>query len=113
MTLTITTLVRRHLPVLRLKGELDVAQGAKLQSEVSRLLAEGSQNIVLSMVDLDYLDSSGLGSLVAVAKEVKAADGRLMLITNDFVDEILAITRLNEIFEQAKDEQEALERLSA
>jgi len=97
---------------VRLKGELDVAQGAKLQSEVQRLLAEGHNYFILSMADLDYLDSSGLGALIAVAKEIKARHGRLVLITNDFVDEILAITRLNEIFEHARDEQDALEQLS-
>lgn len=99
------------MPVIRLKGELDVSQGAKLRAHVNKLVASGDKQIVLSMSHLDYLDSSGLGSLVALAKLFRSKGGRMILITNDFVDEILAITRLSDIFESADSEKDALELL--
>lgn len=111
MALKVTALTRSHIPVMRLKGELDVSQGGKLQSRVRHLVTEGHKGVVLNMVQLDYLDSSGLGSLVAIAKLFRSTGGHLVLITNEFVDEILAITRLNELFETAESEKAALELL--
>lgn len=83
-----------------------------MRSHVTKLIATGHKQIVLSMTHLDYLDSSGLGSLVALAKLIRSKGGRMVLITNDFVDEILAITRLNDIFESASSEAQALELLA-
>jgi len=90
---------------------LDVSQAGKLQSRVTELVADGHKNVVLNMMQLDYLDSSGLGSLVALAKLFRAGSGRLVLITNDFVDEILAITRLSDLFQSTASEDDALDLL--
>lgn len=111
MALRISTVTKRDLPVVRLQGELDVSQAAKLQSRITELVAEGHTNVVLNMMQLDYLDSSGLGSLVALAKLFRAGSGQLVLITNDFVDEILAITRLNDLFQSTTSEEDALRLL--
>lgn len=111
MALKVNTLMKDGLPVLRLAGELDVSQANRLRSHAKELMAQGHKSIVLSMVHLDYLDSSGLGSLVALAKLFRETGGRMVLITNDFVDEILAITRLNDVFEHADSERSALESL--
>ncbi len=111
MALRVTTVTKRRLPVVRLQGELDVSQAAKLQSRITELVAEGHTNVILNMMQLDYLDSSGLGSLVALAKVFRAGSGRLVLITNDFVDEILAITRLSDLFQSTSSEEDALRLL--
>lgn len=113
MALKITTVTQDKLPVVRLKGELDMAQGGKLQGHVREMLASGRGKFVLSMVALDYLDSSGLGALVAIAKLLRTKNGRVVLVTNDFVDEILAITRLDDIFDTAETEQHAVDRLNS
>lgn len=111
MALKIATSTKDTKPIVRLRGELDVSQGGKLQAHVAELLAGDQKNVVLNMVHLDYLDSSGLGSLVAVAKLFRSSGGRVILITNDFVDEILTITRLGDVFESADDEASALRLL--
>lgn len=97
---------------MRLHGELDVSQGAKLRRHVGKLVASGHKHVVLSMTQLDYLDSSGLGSLLALARLLSRKGGRLILVTNDFVDEILAMTRLNDVFECAESETVALQLLA-
>ena len=62
------------------------------------------------MVDLsglEYLDSSGLGLLLSLSKEYGAEGGKLVLVTNETVDNILSLTRLNGIFSTADSMQQA------
>jgi hypothetical protein len=58
-------------------------------------------------VGLEYLDSSGLGLLLSLSKEYGAQGGKLVLVTNETVDNILSLTRLNGIFSTAQTVDEA------
>ena len=60
---------------------------------------------------MEYLDSSGLGLLLSMSKEYAVVGGRLVLVTNETVDNILSLTRLNGIFATASTLDEALQVL--
>ena len=62
---------------------------------------------VVNLSGLEYLDSSGLGLLLSLSKEYSAEGGKLVLVTNETVDNILSLTRLNGIFSTADSMQQA------
>jgi anti-sigma B factor antagonist len=66
----------------------------------------------VDLSDLEYLDSSGLGLLLSLSKEYGSQGGKLVLITNETVDNILSLTRLNAIFSIAGDGEEARQMLA-
>ncbi len=82
--------------ILALSGQLVGGEsGASLQREVNALLAEGKRNILLSMTNLSWISSSGLGELVASVTSVRRAGGKLKVAEmTKRVELIIAISKL-------------------
>jgi len=93
--------------VLRLDGDLDYGECAAFRMNIDRILKSGPPATIVDLSALEYLDSSGLGLLLSLSKEYGAQGGRLVLVTNETVDNILSLTRLNGIFATAGDFTEA------
>ncbi|MDX1979680.1 MAG: STAS domain-containing protein [Bryobacteraceae bacterium] len=96
--------------ILDLKGRL-VAGGAttSLRDKVTSLLAEGKNRIVLNLKEVDYIDSSGLGSMVICYTSAKKHSGMLKLLhLNRRNVELLVLTKLTTVFEIHNDEQAAV-----
>ncbi|MCK5127727.1 MAG: STAS domain-containing protein [candidate division Zixibacteria bacterium] len=95
--------------ILSLEGKLDLANAAKLKESVIALLNEGKTQIHLNMKQVDFINSSGLGALVSLMKEVRVHKGRLTLSDlAPYVNEIFEITQLSHVFEIYKTNDEAL-----
>lgn len=92
---------------LSLKGDLDYSECASFRMNIDRILKSSPPSTIVDLSGLDYLDSSGLGLLLSLSKEYGAQGGRLVLVTNDTVDNILALTRLSGIFTTAPSLEEA------
>ncbi len=94
---------------LTLSGELDYSECAAFRMNIDRILKASPKSTIVDLSGLEYLDSSGLGLLLSLSKEYGAQGGRLILITNETVDNILSLTRLNGIFSTANDLNQAEE----
>jgi anti-sigma B factor antagonist len=68
---------------------------------IDRILKSAPPAAIVDLSGLEYLDSSGLGLLLSLSKEYGAQGGVLVLVTNETVDNILSLTRLNGIFSTA------------
>jgi anti-sigma B factor antagonist len=60
------------------RGEIDMATAPQLRDLLNELVDGGSSRIVLDCRGLDFLDSSGIGVLIAVRKRL-GDDGALTL----------------------------------
>jgi anti-sigma B factor antagonist len=71
-----------------------------LREAVKGLIADGKKKVVLNMANVTYIDSAGLGILVAayVSAKTQGASIRLCALGHKF-QEVLQITRLLTIFE--------------
>ena len=95
--------------VLSLSGRLDLANGNKLKDEIKTVLDSGKVAVHLCMKDLEFVNSSGLGAMVSIMKEIRLRRGRLTLSDMaDYVREVFDITQLSHIFEIFPTEEEAL-----
>jgi len=94
---------------LALAGDLDYGECSTFRMNIDRILKACPPAVVVDLSGLEYLDSSGLGLLLSLSKEYSAAGGRLVLVTNETVDNILSLTRLNSIFATAPKMEEALQ----
>lgn len=99
--------------VLSLNGDLDYGECAAFRMNIDRILKSAPAATVVDLSRLEYLDSSGLGLLLALSKEYGSQGGKLVLVTNETVDNILSLTRLNGIFATASTIQEAHEIIGA
>lgn len=98
--------------VLTAQGELDYSECASFRLQIDRILRAMPPACIVDLSQTDYLDSSGLGLLLSLSREYTSAGGRLVLITNETVDGILEITRLDGIFSTAADIDSALRHLN-
>jgi anti-anti-sigma factor len=84
--------------VLRLSGRLDLLTATRLRSVVDEQVAAGRTTIVVDLGALEFMDSSGLGALVAGLKTTRQADGDLRIAApTDQVREVLELTQLHRV----------------
>jgi anti-anti-sigma factor len=95
--------------VLKLQGRLDLSSGSSLKEQVKVLFNDDKSNVHLNLAGVEFINSSGLGSLVSVMKETRLRKGRLTLSNlASYVQEIFDITQLSHIFEIYATEEEAM-----
>jgi anti-sigma B factor antagonist len=80
-----------------------------LKDKVASLIHQGILQIVVDLGDVPYMDSSGLGELVAAYASTKKAGGalKLMRATRKLKD-LLTITKLVTLFDTFEDEASAV-----
>jgi anti-sigma B factor antagonist len=94
---------------LKLAGDLDCAGVYALRVTVDRILASAPPALVVDLSGVEYLDSAGLGLLLVLSREYAGTGQRLVLVTNEVVDTVLSITRLDRVLATAPELGQALE----
>lgn len=99
-----------HVSVVDLSGKITIGEGdVALRNAVQGLLEEGNSHILLNLEKVSYMDSAGIGELVACYKRSKEKEGSVKLLNpSGKVYDLLSLTKLEEVFETFKDEKEAL-----
>lgn len=83
-----------------IQGDLDVNNVKSLKAQVLDALESGQWTYLIDMANIDYLDSSGLGMLVFLKKEILRRDSKMVVINlTHSVLSILQLTKLDEFFE--------------
>ena len=65
--------------VVRAPAELDALSAPDFRDHLAMLLTHGAESIVVEMHDVTFIDSSGMGALVAACKLATERGGRLCL----------------------------------
>ena len=99
-----------HVAVVDLAGKITIGEGdAVLRAGVFKLLRSDQKQILLNLRKVPYMDSSGIGEMVACYKAARDKNGTVKLVNpSEKVSDLLQITRLEEVFETYCDEKEAL-----
>lgn len=100
MELYIVTKEVDGVTVLSLAGRVTLgAESSQLRSTIKELLTQGKKRLVLDLTQVNYIDSAGLGTLVAAYTSARNEGGdiRLANVTERF-GELLNITKLVTIF---------------
>ncbi len=100
-----------EVSVVDLSGKITIGEGdVVLRETVETLLKEGRSKIVLNLARISYMDSAGIGELVACYKRSRERGGQLKLLNpSGKVYDLLQLTKLEEIFETFRDEGEAIQ----
>ena len=85
--------------VLVLKGRLDAASAKELKGRVNSLAQENRVKLIIDMAGVDFIDSSGLGSLVSSLRKVNEKQGDIKVVAlQKQVRSVFELTRLHCIF---------------
>lgn len=98
------------ITILDLDGRLVVGPAAgAVREHLTRAQADGQTRVILNLKDVDYIDSTGLGTLVICFTSMQKAGGALKLVNlNKRNLELLVLTKLSTVFELFNDEQDAV-----
>jgi anti-sigma B factor antagonist len=110
VALKITDREENGISILTLDGRIVLGEESNaLRERVKALLAAGKKKIVLNMANVTYIDSAGLGTLVAShhSARTQGASLRLSNLGQKF-QEILQVTKLLTVFDVHDSEAAAI-----
>ena len=85
--------------ILDVQGEVDLYTAPHLRERLLQLVDEGHQRILVNMQEVGFMDSSGLGVLVACLKRARERGGDIGLVCKDGSPfKVLSITGLDKVF---------------
>jgi anti-sigma B factor antagonist len=100
---------REGVKILDLSGKLAVGGASDLREKVNAETAAGSLQQLLNLKDVEYIDSTGLGTMVICYMAVQKAGGSLKLVNlNRRNLELVLLTKLSTVFQIFNEEQEAI-----
>ena len=96
--------------IVDLDGDVRMGDSATaLRGAIRSLVAGGNQKILLNLAGVKYIDSSGIGELIANYTTAGRSGGQLKLLhLTEKVQDLLVITKLLTVFDVYDDEAEAL-----
>lgn len=114
MALNITSGEVNGVAVVWLDGRIVLGEETVvLREKVKGLLGEGKKKLVLDLKKVTFIDSSGLGALVAAYTSAKSSSAELRLCNlGSGANELLRLTRLVTIFEVSNSEADAVSSFS-
>lgn len=99
--------------VFHFTGQLDAYSEKQFMDYVTDVLKPSSSPAVLDLSKIDFLDSSGLGALVQLAKQCTDQKRSFHLVGNPRVTQTIKLVRLEEFLHLAADLPTALHQLAA
>jgi anti-sigma B factor antagonist len=99
-----------HVTILDIEGRIVLGNEIHdLRDAIHNLIEEGKKKIILNLAGVDYIDSSGVGELVANFTAVRSSGGELKLLNlTQKVQDVLYVTKLYTVFDIKDDEFHAV-----
>ncbi|MFN6133471.1 MAG: STAS domain-containing protein [Synechococcaceae cyanobacterium] len=94
-------------------GQLDAYSDKQFSSFIAERITDAHQPIVLDLSRIDFLDSSGLGALVQLAKDRNTSKAPFLIVGNARVMQTVKLVRLEDFLHLQPDLDTALGRLNA
>jgi anti-sigma B factor antagonist len=103
------------ITILDLSGKLTIGEGAQLLKDKSEsLVFQGRNRVIVNLAAVPYIDSGGLGQLVACYTTLAKAGGRLKLLNVGTRNhDLLSITKLVSVFDTFDSERDAIDSYAA
>jgi anti-sigma B factor antagonist len=99
--------------IIHLKGMMmDKAHSAPMLEEVDKLVKDGTNRFIVNLAAMDYMNSSGLNTLVNILTKSRTKGGEVVIANvSEKVKQLFLITKLNTLFSIANSIEEAEKNL--
>ncbi len=87
------------VPVITLEGEIDLSTSAKFKETVYEIIESGRKDIVIDLNGLEFMDSTGLGVVVAALKKTRMEGGSIKIVCSKRnIMKVFTVTGLDKVF---------------
>ena len=108
MSFSVST--RGDVCIVEVEGQLIVGNRQELKQKILQELDKGQRKVLVDFARTGYIDSSGLGVLVSLAKKIRDMGGDLRLANlNDDLQTLFELTKLDTLFQISETRERALE----
>jgi anti-sigma B factor antagonist len=95
--------------IVKVTGSVDALTAADLSRVLSNQVAEGKVNLIVDLVDVEFMSSAGLRTLLGAVKEARSNGGDLRITSaNPGVDKVLKMSGFHNIAKVFPSQAEAL-----
>jgi anti-sigma B factor antagonist len=110
MSLEIAHREREGVTLMDLKGRITIGDEASaFRAAIELISAQPGAKLLLNMLEVDYVDSTGLGALVMCSSSLRKTNGVTKLVNvNRRNIELIVMTKIDSIFEVFDDETDAI-----
>ncbi len=107
----VKTQMEGDVAIVHVSGKLmGGPESENLRNEIKQLLDKGTTKFVVNLKGVPWINSTGLGALMAVYTSVQRGEGALKLAhVSDRIQSLFMITKLLTIFDTYATEKEAIE----
>src|SRR5262245_11936086 len=104
-----------NVSIIDIEGKILLGDGdVEIKQAVDDMLARGDRNILLNLARVPYIDSAGLGEIIRCFTAIRKNGGSFKLLSpNQRLIDLLAITKLVNVFDWYNDEPSAVKSFSA
>ena len=97
----LSTSEKKGITILHLSGKImGGPEATQINDKINQLIDGDHKKIIIDLVNVDWMNSSGLGILIGAVTVLKNNNGILCLINvSDRIKNLLKITKLNTVFE--------------
>lgn len=81
-----------------LESRIDAAVALEFKEAMRTATAERSETVVLDLGQVDFIDSSGLGAIVATMKHLAPTRSLVLAGLTPAVDKVFRLTRMDSVF---------------
>ena len=101
--------------IIDLAGKIALGEGdVEIKNRLDDLLAQGKKKFLLNLAHVSYMDSAGLGEIVRCFTATRKQGGVLKLLApNQKLIDLLAVTKLINVFDWYQEEATALASFSS
>ena len=73
---------QNKVPIVRIWGEVDIHNCPQLNRVLSEVLKENDHSLIINLDGVQYIDSTGLGTIAHAAKTLSNSNGTIQLVCN-------------------------------
>jgi anti-anti-sigma factor len=91
---------------------LDAFSEPTFRKVLGKCIEDGKKHVILDLSKIDFIDSSGLGALVQLAKQTQTAEGSFQIVTNPRVTQTVKLVRLEKFLALQPSIEVAIENIT-
>ena len=92
--------VKENQVLISFSGSIYVEEAARIRSNLIEYIEKGHKNFIIDLGGVDYIDSSGLGTLVNIHRRSMQKGGSLVITgIHGLVKELFEMTRLDTVLD--------------
>jgi anti-sigma B factor antagonist len=97
--------------VKSLEKRIDASSAADFKGKIANWINNGHKWLVLDLSEVDFIDSSGLGSMLSILKTIGDQGNMVVCGVGETVMRLFRLTRMNRVFQIFTSQEEAVDAL--